>query len=458
MGGHLQAVPESRRHPRRDDVVTYRIRVELTGAEPPVWRRVDIASDMFLDRVHDVLQVVMGWQDYHLHQFASGEEAHHPRAEHYVMPSAFDEDGVGVDERRVRLDEVLVGPGDRLHYEYDFGDSWAHTLDLEAVFDRAPGQPALCLDGARACPPEDCGGIGGYADLLRVLADPDDPEHEHLRTWAGADFDAEHFDTVEVNGALSVRGGLRAPSIDPDSPLGDLLARIYVPPSIGDALDALAAPPPVVPPNERRQFGDHYRWLLDRVGDDGVKLTAAGYLPPAVVTEIAVALGLDDFWIGTANREHHTVPVLHFRESAQQLGLLRKAKGHLMLTRAGRRVRDDPDLLWDHLADALPATETSRGPQAEGERHAGALFLLGVAAGRPKDAREQLVAAGLTAAGWRAGDNEALTSADAYRMMWATSFALEYAGFLPRRHALKNDGEPPVPAAAVALARAALGV
>ena len=88
--------------------------VELTGAKPPVWRRVDLASDLFLDRVHDVLQMVMGWQDYHLHQFASGGQAHDPKAENYVMPAGLAEGIVGIDERRVRLDEVLVGPGDRL--------------------------------------------------------------------------------------------------------------------------------------------------------------------------------------------------------------------------------------------------------------------------------------------------------------------------------------------------------
>ena len=423
-----------------------------------MWRRIDVASDMFLDRVHDVLQVVMGWQDYHLHQFASGDEVHHPQAENYVMPSAFDEDVVGIDERRVRLDEVLAEPGDRLFYEYDFGDGWSHTLDLETVLDRAPDDPAQCLDGAWACPPEDCGGIGGFAELLRVLADPDDPEHDQMRTWAGEDFDPERFDLDEVNGALSVRGGLRAPAIDPDSPLGDLLARIHIPSSIGDALDALAAPTPVVDPADRRQFGDHYRWLLDRIGDDGVKLTAAGYLPPALVQEIAVTLGLDDLWIGTANREHHTAGVLHFRESAQDLGLLRKTKGHLMLTKAGRRVRDDPDFLWRHLVDALPVTRTSRGQQAEGERHAGALFLLGVAAGLPREAREQLVAAGLTAAGCRDGYGESLTSRGAYQLMGATSIALEYAGFLPRRLTWPKAPETPMPAAAVALARAALGV
>ena len=457
VGGHLQAVPESRRRPRRDDVVTYRVRVELTGAEPPVWRRFDIASNLFLDRVHDVLQVVMGWDDYHLHQFASGDEVHHPQAENYVMPSAFDEDVVGIDERRVRLDEVLVEPGDRLYYEYDFGDSWSHTLDLEAVLDRAPDDPARCLDGAWAGPPEDCGGIGGYAELLRVLADPDDPEYEQMRTWAGEDFDPGRFDVDAVNGALSVVGGLRAPAIDPDSPLGELLARVHVP-SIGEALDALAAPPPFVDAAEPEKFGDHYRWLLDRIGDDGVKLTAAGYLPPALVRETVDALELNDHWIGSSNREHQLPEVLQFRESAQHLGLLRKANGRLLLTKAGTRARTDPDLLWRHVVAVLPVATTSRGPEAECGRQAGTLFLLAVAAGLPKQAREELVREGLSAVGWRDGAGDSLSARGAYHMMRGTSIVLEYLRLLPRRLTWPEPPEAPVSAAAISLARAALGL
>lgn len=139
--------------------------------------------------------MVMGWQDYHLHQFASGRRVHDPEAENYVMPAGLAEGIVGIDERRVRLDEVLVGPGDRLFPAgHDFGDSWSHTLDLEEVMDRSPGaDPARCVGGEWACPPEDCGGIGRYAHLLQILADQV-IDHGELRRWAGADFDPAHFE------------------------------------------------------------------------------------------------------------------------------------------------------------------------------------------------------------------------------------------------------------------------
>ena len=129
-----------------------------------------MASDLTLDRVHEILQTTMGWTDSHLHEFASGESLTDRHAEHYRPQESIDNDLDGVDESTVRLDEVLVEPGDRLFYGYDFGDDWAHTLLLEAVAphegDRAR---ARCLAGARACPPEDCGGVWGYHNQRCVI-------------------------------------------------------------------------------------------------------------------------------------------------------------------------------------------------------------------------------------------------------------------------------------------------
>ncbi|MDT0329436.1 hypothetical protein [Nocardiopsis lambiniae] len=140
-----------------------------------------------------------------------------------------------------------------------------------------------------------------------------------------------------------------------------------------------------------------YSWLLRHVGDDGIKLTGAGYLPPDSVREAAEALGLEGKWIGSANRESQTLPVLNLRESAQRAGLLRKSKGRLLLTGAGRAVRDDPRALWDHLAGRMPPA-----PRAEVERWGCLLMFLLAAAGSrdvPGEAAEIL-----TAMGWRVGD------------------------------------------------------
>jgi len=197
-------VPPSRRRPRRDHAVTYRVHVQINGTDPLVWRRIELSSDLCLDDVHHVLQRVMGWSDDHLHHFVSGDDMYGPDSERYLMPYSIDQGSVGIDERTVRLDEVLVEPGDQLWYEYDFGDSWAHLLELEEVVERDPDAPsARCLAGARACPPEDCGGIWGYDNILRALADPPGPDEDELHERLAADFDPASFDPDRVKAALT---------------------------------------------------------------------------------------------------------------------------------------------------------------------------------------------------------------------------------------------------------------
>src|SRR5690349_13293317 len=114
--------PPSRRRPRRADVVSYRVRADLNGTKPPLWRRLELASDLYLDQVHAVMQVAFGWTDSHLHQFGSGPTPCDPTTEHYLCPFQVEEGDPGVPEEDVRLDEVLTEPGDKLFYDYDFGD------------------------------------------------------------------------------------------------------------------------------------------------------------------------------------------------------------------------------------------------------------------------------------------------------------------------------------------------
>ncbi len=154
---------------------------------------------------------------------------------------------------------------------------------------------------------------------------------------------------------------------------------------------ALEGAPPGLP---EAGVVESYRWLLARVGD-GVRLTQAGHLPPALVAETLQHLGWADDWIGKPNREDQTLPVLDLRDSAQRLGLLRKHRGTLLPTVAGRRVADDPAGLWQHLAARLPVARN------DPERDAGLLYLLTVAAARPEPG--ELVAAGLSVLGWSEG-------------------------------------------------------
>jgi Plasmid pRiA4b ORF-3-like protein len=167
--------PRSRRQLRRDGAVTYRVRVDLNGTKPPLWRRLELASDLFLDQVHEIMQAAFGWTDSHLHQFGSGAGRCDPGTEHYLCPFQVEEGDPGVPEEDVRLDEVLTEPGDKLSYEYDFGDGWQHTITLEAILPRPSSGPrAVCITGRRDGPPEDCGGVGAYelicADLDKRAA------------------------------------------------------------------------------------------------------------------------------------------------------------------------------------------------------------------------------------------------------------------------------------------------
>jgi hypothetical protein len=174
---HSDAAASPRR-PRPPRPVTLRIRVDIDGIEPPIWRRLDVASDLTLDRVDAVLQLAFGWQNSHLHSFTTPVGRHHDRAERYLTAFDVAEGDDGIGESAVELGELLVDAGDKLSYTYDFGDDWEHTLILESVRSRSAGTSrAVLVAGRRAGPPEDCGGVRGYQELLTRGATAGDPEH-----------------------------------------------------------------------------------------------------------------------------------------------------------------------------------------------------------------------------------------------------------------------------------------
>jgi hypothetical protein len=268
----------------------------------------------------------------------------------------------------VRLDEVLAAPGDVLTYLYDYGDDWHHRLVVEQV---GPAVDDVRLvAGKGAAPPEDSGGIWDWD--------------------AGA---APPFDLAEAQSALAVWSATR--SMPPE--LHTLQQHLYGTPEEAALLELLAAAgldqPTVVDDDVAETATARYRWLLHRVGA-GVKLTAAGWLPPALVTEAMDALWPEDGWIGKRNREDLTEPVRRLRASAQRTGLLRVSRGQLLATKTGTALQDDPHALFQHLAERLPGR--SRDAFA---RTAIPLVLVAVAAGRSHHER---LAELLTAAGWGA--------------------------------------------------------
>jgi hypothetical protein len=188
---------------------SYQLKVTLQSVRPPVWRRFTVRDDITLAKLHGLLQVIMGWTDSHLHLFAaSGRRFCGPEVD---LPPPRQ------DEGKVRLRDVLKEPADRFVYEYDFGDGWKHTVVLEEVLPHEPrARYPVILDGRRACPPEDCGGVPGYAHLLEVLAAPDHPEHEDLREWVGGRFDSERLDVGALN--RTFHGGWYLPVDDEPQP------------------------------------------------------------------------------------------------------------------------------------------------------------------------------------------------------------------------------------------------
>jgi hypothetical protein len=162
---------------------------------PPVWRRITVRSDITLDELHKVLQAVMGWTDSHMHAFQPVGRQGNARSRQPAIERN--------DERRTRLDELLIKPKDRLLYEYDFGDRWQHEVLLEKMRDHSPGaRYPWVLGGARACPPEDVGGVGGYAHFLQVMRSPRHPEHAEMTEWYGGPVDPEAFDSRALNRAF----------------------------------------------------------------------------------------------------------------------------------------------------------------------------------------------------------------------------------------------------------------
>jgi hypothetical protein len=176
----------------------YQLKVLLIGSKPAIWRRLRVPGNASLGWFHAVLQVTMGWTNSHLHHFLTAEAR-------YADPRHNEDMGLGEepdrDEAKATLAQAVPDEGAQFGYEYDFGDSWEHEITVEKILpsDAAATTVAVCLDGARACPPEDCGGVWGYANLLKILKNRKHPEHGSMMEWLGRPFDAEVFDLVKTN-------------------------------------------------------------------------------------------------------------------------------------------------------------------------------------------------------------------------------------------------------------------
>ncbi|MDQ7784265.1 MAG: plasmid pRiA4b ORF-3 family protein [Desulfomonilaceae bacterium] len=176
--------------------LVFQLKVTLRGIRPPIWRRIQVTGDTTLHQLHRILQTTMGWYGGHLHEFDVFGTP-------YGDPAML-EDGVVLDEKKVRLDRLVSEEKERFHYLYDFGDSWEHEILVEKIIPPEKGTTyPVCLTGKRACPPEDCGGPWGYEELLEALKDPSHEDHEEMQEWVDEDFDPNRFDAEEINRRLN---------------------------------------------------------------------------------------------------------------------------------------------------------------------------------------------------------------------------------------------------------------
>lgn len=176
----------------------HQLKVTLLDAEPAVWRRIQVRSNVTLKTLASVLNAAMGWEGYHIHEFRMGKEVWGP-----ALDMSDDLADCIEDDRDATLEKIAPRKRSTFKYQYDGGDCWLHKVVVEAVLEPAPKQRyPVCLDGALACPPEDCGGIPGYFNLLDAIADRSHPDHEDLLEWVGDKFDPEAFDVALVNKRL----------------------------------------------------------------------------------------------------------------------------------------------------------------------------------------------------------------------------------------------------------------
>jgi hypothetical protein len=169
---------------------TYQLRIELARYRPKIWRRLLVKADLPLDDLHMTIQIAMGWENCHLHQFIKDRKFYSER----LKEDWGWNDSHNVDYKGMVISDLLLKEKDKIEYEYDFGDGWIHDIVLEKILppDSTMKSP-VCTGGALACPPEDCGGIWGYAQMLEILKDPTFEAYEETLEWVGEEFDPGRF-------------------------------------------------------------------------------------------------------------------------------------------------------------------------------------------------------------------------------------------------------------------------
>lgn len=395
------------------------MRASLVGVEPEVWRTIDIDERLTLGQLHTVLQIAFSWQDAHLHRFSDDDPwvvsngipriGRQPRAWVDSWSLAEDEIEGEEDESETSIGEAFVDDGP-LWYVYDLGDGWVHRIDLiERGAAHVGVPPVQLIAGEGRAPYEDSGGVGGYREIVAALTNRSHPDHAATVAWVATTVgpwgvtDPEDADLDGARGELEILIGATgegdmsgmadaANGVTAESPIAEFASELPVPWRVN--LRRHVRRERLLDPVELRDeevagLVAPYAWLIECIGAEGLTLTKAGYLPPAVVREGMTVLGWRDDWIGEANREDLTAPMWRLRETAERLRLIRKVKGRLEVLRRTRPAIGRPALLAEQIARML-----LRQRMTEGQKDASTALLLGIADGTissPRQAERQVL-------------------------------------------------------------------
>jgi hypothetical protein len=173
----------------------YQLKITIDDITPPIWRLISVPETFSLNKLHHIIQISFGWTNSHLYMFGEYENK-------IGDPILWDDgETETLWDKKIKIKDVLKKEGDRLKYEYDMGDGWEHTVVLEKIEDRG-SKTGKCLDGARNAPPEDCGGIDGYNELIHHRCHPEKDGYIELLEWLGDEYDPELIDLKKVNKEL----------------------------------------------------------------------------------------------------------------------------------------------------------------------------------------------------------------------------------------------------------------
>jgi len=179
----------------------YQFKITLAESDPKIWRRILVPSNYSFWDLHVAIQDSMGWLDYHLHSFSIKDPITKRKVELEIPDEEYNAFNKKVlADHKVKISKYFNENNRNASYEYDFGDSWIHKIKFEKIIQVIAGEKyPKCIGGQMACPPEDCGGIEGYYELLFVLSDPENEEYNEMSEWIGEEFDPEKFDLEDIS-------------------------------------------------------------------------------------------------------------------------------------------------------------------------------------------------------------------------------------------------------------------